>query len=82
MQAMGHVFSFLDAPGKVVHGAAYHVETEEHGERQASYEMNSQPGDPCRINYTDRNELVDDFGYVFKFDGNVRDLSDGILRLI
>ncbi|OJJ46143.1 hypothetical protein ASPZODRAFT_2065001 [Penicilliopsis zonata CBS 506.65] len=37
--------------------------------------------DPCRINYTDKNEPVDDFGHVFRFVGNVRDLSDGTFDL-
>jgi hypothetical protein len=71
----------LGAPENVVHGAVYHVETEEHGERLASYETDNYRADPCRINYTDGKEPVDDFGFVFKFVGNVRDLSDGTFDL-
>lgn len=77
----GQYPALLDAPEKVVHGAVYHVKTEEHGERLASYETDNYQADPCRINYTDGDEPVDDFGYVFKFVGNVRDLSDGTFDL-
>lgn len=77
----GQYPALLDAPQKVVLGAVYHVETEEHGERLASYETDNYRADPCRINYTDGNEPVDDFGYVFKFVGNVRDLCEGTFDL-
>jgi gamma-glutamylcyclotransferase (GGCT)/AIG2-like uncharacterized protein YtfP len=77
----GQYPALLDAPEKVVYGFVYHVETEEHGERLASYETDNYRADPCRINYIDGNEPVDDFGYVFKFVGNVKDLSDGIFDL-
>lgn len=77
----GQYPALLDAPEKVVRGAVYHVETDEHGERLASYETDNYRADPCRINYTDGNKPVDDFGYVFKFVGNVRDLSDGTFDL-
>ena len=45
------------------------------GRGLASYETDNYRADPCRIDYTDGNEPVDDFGYVFKFVGNVRDLA-------
>ncbi|KKK15930.1 hypothetical protein AOCH_000647 [Aspergillus ochraceoroseus] len=77
----GQYPALLDAPGKVVHGTVYHVETKEHGERLASYETDNYRADPCRINYPDGNEPVDGFGHVFKFVGNVRDLSDGTFDL-
>jgi gamma-glutamylcyclotransferase (GGCT)/AIG2-like uncharacterized protein YtfP len=59
----GQYPALLDAPGKVVHGAVYHDETEEHGARLASYETNNYGADPCLVKYTDRNEPVDDFGF-------------------
>jgi hypothetical protein len=80
----GQYPALLDAPEKVVHGVVYHVETEEHGERLASYETDNNRADPCRINYidgNDGNEPEDGFGHVFKFVGNVKDLSDGIFDL-
>jgi hypothetical protein len=52
------------APGNAVNGAVYHVEIAEHGERLVSYGTDSYRADPCRINYNDGNEPVDDFGYV------------------
>ena len=76
----GQYPALLDAPEKIVHGAVYH-ETEEHGERLASYETDNYRAEPCCINYIDGNEPVDDFGYVFKFVGRVRDLSDGTFDL-
>lgn len=81
MQAMGSVSSYPRCPGKGCSGRCHHVETEEHGERLASYETDNYRADPCRINYIDGNEPVDDFGHVFKFVGNVRDLSDGTFDL-
>lgn len=72
---------FLDAPEKIVHGAVYYVKTEEHGERLASYETDHYRPDPCRINYTDGKERVNGFCHVFKFVGNIRDLSDGTFDL-
>lgn len=77
----GQYPALLDAPGKVVHGAVYHVETEEHAERLAGYETDNLRADRCRIDYTDGNEPLSDFSYVFKFVGRVRDLSDGIFDL-
>lgn len=73
----GQYPALLDAPEKVVHGAVYHVETEEHGERLASYETDNYQADPCHIEYIDGDQPVDGIGYVFKFVGNARDLSDG-----
>ncbi|KAE8154631.1 hypothetical protein BDV25DRAFT_126476 [Aspergillus avenaceus] len=77
----GQYAALLDAPQEMVHGAVYHVETKEHGERLASYETDNYRADPCRISYTDGNEPVDDFGHVFKFVGNIRDLSNGTFDL-
>jgi gamma-glutamylcyclotransferase (GGCT)/AIG2-like uncharacterized protein YtfP len=77
----GQYPALLDAPDKVVHGAVYHVEKEEHGERLASYETDNYRADPCRIHYVDGNRPVDGFGYVFKFVDNANDLSDGIFDL-
>lgn len=77
----GQYPAILNAPEKVVQGAVYYVETEEHGERLASYETDNYRANPCRINYIEGNEPVDDFGHVFKFVGNVRDLSDGTFDL-
>ncbi|KAL7924401.1 hypothetical protein ACQKWADRAFT_268403 [Trichoderma austrokoningii] len=75
----GQYPALLDAPGKVVHGVVYHVETVEHGERLASYETNNYRADRCNISYIDGSD--DDLGYVFKFVGNPRDLSDGTFDL-
>ncbi|KAJ5095209.1 hypothetical protein N7532_007500 [Penicillium argentinense] len=66
---------------KVVYGDVYHVETKGQAERLASYETDHYRVDPCRINYTDGDEPEDDFGYVFKFVSNVRDLSDSTFDL-
>ncbi|KAJ5664062.1 hypothetical protein N7507_004793 [Penicillium longicatenatum] len=73
----GQYPALLDAPGSVVEGAVYHVETVEHGERLAAYETNNYHADPCRIRYTDGKEPADDIGYTFKFKGNRNDLSKG-----
>ncbi|RJE24001.1 AIG2-like family [Aspergillus sclerotialis] len=77
----GQYPALLDAPEKIVHGAVYNVETEEHRERLASYETDNYRVHPCRIKYTDGNEPMEGFGYVFKFAGNVRDLNDGTFNL-
>lgn len=56
--------ALLDAPGKVVDGAVYYVEIEEHREKLPRYEMDNYRADPCNISYIDGGEPVDDFGYV------------------
>lgn len=77
----GQYPALLDAPEKIVHGSVFHVETEEQGGRLAEYETKSYRADPCLIQYTDGNEPAEDIGHVFKFVGNVRDLSDGTFDL-
>ncbi|KAJ5576600.1 hypothetical protein N7535_003526 [Penicillium sp. DV-2018c] len=77
----GQYPALLAAPEKVVHGFVYHVETEEHGGRLASYETDNYRADPCHITYTDENEPVHDHGHVFVYAGDVRDLSDGTFDL-
>ncbi|KIA75901.1 hypothetical protein HK57_00306 [Aspergillus ustus] len=77
----GQYPAILDALEKVVHGAVWHVETKEHAERLAEYETDNYQAQPCRIDYTDGNEPVENYGYVFKFAGDVRDLSEGTFDL-
>jgi hypothetical protein len=79
----GQYPTLLDAPEKVVHGAVYHVETEEHGERLASYEADNYSIGPNRVASTILTAMspVDDFGCVFRFVGNMRDLNDGVFDL-
>ncbi|KAL4912111.1 hypothetical protein BDW62DRAFT_195400 [Aspergillus aurantiobrunneus] len=73
----GQYPALLDAPGLVVHGAVYHVQTKKHAERLAGYETSNYRADPCRINYTDSNEPREEFGHTFKFVGNMNDLKEG-----
>ncbi|OQE32112.1 hypothetical protein PENSTE_c001G08427 [Penicillium steckii] len=73
--------ALLNAPEKVVHGYVYHVESGEDGERLATYETENYETKPCRIDYVDGNEPANDFGWVFKFAGNVEDLRDGTFDL-
>ncbi|KAL4791916.1 hypothetical protein BDV19DRAFT_369638 [Aspergillus venezuelensis] len=77
----GQYPALVDAPEKVVQGAVYHAETEQHAERLAGYETDNYRADPCRINYTDGSEPGDDLGFAFKFVGNVNDLNEGTFDL-
>ena len=58
----GQYPALLDAPGSMVEGAVYHVETVEHGERLAAYETKNYQTGPCRICYTGGKEPSDDVG--------------------
>ena len=77
----GQYPALLDAPGSVVNGAVYRVQTVEHGGRLAAYETSNYCTHPCRIEYTDGKAPAQDFGYTFKFIGNQRDLSEGAFDL-
>ncbi|EMT71548.1 hypothetical protein FOC4_g10010053 [Fusarium odoratissimum] len=48
-----------------------------HAKRLAEYETNSYRAKPCFIQYTDGKEPDEDFGHVFMFVGNPRDLQEG-----
>ncbi|KAF5620174.1 poly(A) polymerase pla1 [Fusarium sp. NRRL 52700] len=60
-----------------VSGAVYHVQSVAHAKRLAEYETNSYRAKPCIIQYTDEKEPAEDFGHVFMFVGNPRDLQEG-----
>ncbi|KAI9373632.1 hypothetical protein BJX61DRAFT_541589 [Aspergillus egyptiacus] len=67
--------SDADSPGSAVHGAVYRVQTVEHAERLARYETDSYCAVPCWVRYCDGEEEGEE-GYVFKFVGDVRDLTE------
>lgn len=73
----GQCPALMDAPNLIVKGVVYHVCTEEDGEKLATYETNSYRIEACRIRYVDGKESSKDFGYAFKFAGNVNDLEEG-----
>lgn len=73
----GQYPALLDAPGSIVEGAVYHVQTEEDGEKLAAYETNNYHPESCLIRYTDEKEPSEDLGYTFKFVGDTRDLIQG-----
>ncbi|KAJ5918069.1 hypothetical protein N7454_010444 [Penicillium verhagenii] len=77
----GQYPAILDCSDSVVEGAVYHVKTVEHGRKLAAYETQSYQAGPCHIRYTDGKEPVDDAGYAFEFNGNRKDLSEGIFDL-
>ncbi|KAF5558925.1 poly polymerase [Fusarium mexicanum] len=60
-----------------VSGAVYHVQSVAHAKRLAEYETNSYRAKPCLIQYTDGNEPAEDYGHVFMFVDNPRDLQEG-----
>lgn len=64
-----------------VHGAVYNVPSVAYAKRLAEYETNSYHAKPCLIQYTDGKEPAEDFGHVFMFVGNQRDLQDGEFSL-
>ncbi|KAL2214425.1 hypothetical protein CC79DRAFT_1300421 [Sarocladium strictum] len=64
-----------------VDGAVYHVQSVAHAKRLAEYETSSYRAEPCLIQYTDGKEPADDYGHVFMFIGNQRDLKDGEFNL-
>jgi gamma-glutamylcyclotransferase (GGCT)/AIG2-like uncharacterized protein YtfP len=67
--------------GAQVSGSVYCVQSVTHAKRLAEYETNSYKANPCRIQYTDGKEPVEDFGYVFMFVGNPWDIQDGEFNL-
>ncbi|KAL4779074.1 hypothetical protein BJX76DRAFT_362125 [Aspergillus varians] len=77
----GQYPALLDAKGSVVHGFVYRVQAEEHGGRLAGYETDNYRAEPCQIQYTDGNQPREDSGFVFKFVGNTKDLSEGAFDL-
>lgn len=77
----GQYPALVEAPDSVVEGAVYTVDTIEHGVEFAIYETNNYLAGPCRIHYTDGKEPTDDFGYTFIFQGNQKDLSEGVFDL-
>ncbi|EXL74000.1 hypothetical protein FOPG_10817 [Fusarium oxysporum f. sp. conglutinans race 2 54008] len=60
-----------------VSGAVYYVQSVAHAKRLAEYETNSYRAKPCFIQYTDGKEPDEDFGHVFMFVGDPRDLQEG-----
>ncbi|KAH8175377.1 gamma-glutamyl cyclotransferase, AIG2-like domain-containing protein [Sarocladium implicatum] len=77
----GQYPAMQDGPqGAEVDGAVYHVQSVAHAKRLAEYETNSYEAKPCLIQYTDGKEPAEDFGHVFMFVGNQRDLQDGEFR--
>jgi hypothetical protein len=60
-----------------VSGAVYYVQSVAHAKRLAEYETNSYRAKPCFIRYTDGKEPDEDFGHVFIFVFDPRDLQEG-----
>ncbi|KAG9496292.1 hypothetical protein J7337_012878 [Fusarium musae] len=60
-----------------VSGAVYHVQSAAHAKRLAEYETNSYRAKPCLIQYTYGKKPAEEFGHVFMFVGNPRDLQEG-----
>ncbi|SPJ78782.1 uncharacterized protein FTOL_07173 [Fusarium torulosum] len=78
----GQYPAIQDGPqGAEVHGTVYHVQSVAHAKRLSGYETNSYKAKPCLIQYTDGKEPAEDFGYVFMFVGNPRDLEEGDFNL-
>ena len=74
----GQYPAMQDGPqGAEVKGAVYHVQSVAHGKRLAEYETNNYKAKPCLIQYTDGVEPAEDYGNVFMFVGNPRDLEEG-----
>ncbi|KAJ5172078.1 hypothetical protein N7492_004671 [Penicillium capsulatum] len=78
----GQYPALVDGPDAVVEGAAYHVQTGAHGAKLAAYETNHYCITPCHIHYSDEMKPTDDLGYTFKYQGNLKDLSDDIFDLM
>ncbi|KAH8431696.1 uncharacterized protein LDX57_009350 [Aspergillus melleus] len=77
----GQYPALVDAPGSIVEGYVYIVETAEDGKKLAAYETSSYSTESCLIRYTDKQEPSQDLGHTFKFIGNPRDLSEGTFDL-
>ncbi|KAL2869892.1 gamma-glutamylcyclotransferase family protein [Aspergillus lucknowensis] len=73
----GQYPALVDAPGSIVEGVVYGVQTPQHGVKLAEYETGHYRAEPCRIVYTDANGPEQDLGYTLKFVGDERDLSEG-----
>lgn len=74
----GQYPAMQDGPqGAEVKGTVYHVQSVAHAKRLAEYETNNYRAKPCLIQYTDGGEPAKDFGRVFMFVGNPRDLEEG-----
>lgn len=81
MQAMGPVSSSPRCARKGCSWSCLSCRNGRACEEAASYETDNYRADPFLIDYTDDKEPLDEFGFVFKFVGNVRDLSDGTFDL-
>lgn len=73
--------AIVDAPGLIIEGFVYNIETVEDGQKLATYAGNNRHAEPCLIKYTDDQEPSEEPGYTFKFAGNPRDLSEGTFDL-
>lgn len=52
----GQYPALIDDPDSEVEGAAYHVQTVEHGEKLVAYETNNYHALPCHIYYIERGD--------------------------
>jgi gamma-glutamylcyclotransferase (GGCT)/AIG2-like uncharacterized protein YtfP len=78
----GQYLAMQDGPqGAEVDGAVYHVQSVANAKRLAEYETNSYKAKPCFIQYIDGKEPAEDFGYVFMFVSNPKDLQEGDFNL-
>lgn len=74
----GQYPAMQEVPGDAeVSGSVYQVQSVAHAKRLAEYETNSYRAMPCHIHYIDGKEPTEEFGYVFMYVGNPRDLRDG-----
>lgn len=64
-----------------VEGAVYDVRSVEDAEKLAVYETSNHTTVSCDIRYLDGKDPGKQVGHVFVFDGNPRDLSEGIFDL-
>lgn len=66
----------MKAPGKVIEGMAYHVQTVEDRDKLAAYETSNYCIHPCFIRYTGGAEPAETIGHTFLFAGNRDDLCE------
>jgi gamma-glutamylcyclotransferase (GGCT)/AIG2-like uncharacterized protein YtfP len=65
------------ATGEVVEGMAYNVESRQHAEKLAEYEARAYRPAPCRIHFTDGEELGEISGTTFQYAGHPMDITEG-----
>lgn len=67
--------------GGRIEGVVFEVESTADAEKLGAYETSSYTVGSCVIHYLDGREPGEQTGWVFVFDGNRRDLSEGFFHL-